>query len=214
MRFITFIFICFCSIVACAPHTFFISSNYMKKVKGIIYMKDGTAKDGLITISFENLKASDNEFTFISDSVGVAENLDIRKVKSYSVNNRTYVPKIIDVHLSKENHYLFVERLTGENDKMQLYKLQPSENTTLNGEEPFYYYISFPSFAEYDVIDINSSKLVLLFDIKMGNYIVDCPELLTKIQSKDKNYYYTLLSLGYKRIEVIKNIVQQYNNCK
>ena len=177
-------------------------------------MDDGSVKKGLITISFENMSAHDNELTIITDTGKAPKKLDIRKIKSYVIDKKTYMPKIIDVRLSNENHYLFVERLTDENARMNLYRVMPSENTTVSGEEPYYYFISFPSFAKYDVVDINSAKLVPLFDIKMSAYITDCPDLQGKIQDKEKNYYYTLMSLGGKRIEVIKNIVKEYNECK
>lgn len=200
---------------SCSPHaSYFKSGNNVEKIEGTVYMAGGAVKQGLITVSFENEHERDDEIIFKPDNATASEKLDIRNIESYTIAGHTYVPKIINLYLSFEYHFLFVERLTAENDRMQLYRLLPSENGVVKGEEPSYYYVSFPSLPKYDVIDINSSRLVPEFDIKIAEYIDDCPALLSKIQLKNKKYYYTLLSLGSKRQEVIKNIVKEYNNCK
>ena len=214
MRRVLLLIACSFILVSCATHSFFISPNSVSKTKGTIYMDDGTVKKGIITISFENEQERDNRIIVKKDKDAIDENLDIKSVKSYNIEGHTYIPKIIDVHMSHELHYLFVERLTDEKAKMQLYKLLPSANTYFFDEEPYYYFISFPSFAKYQVLDINSSKLVPDFDIKMSRYVEDCPDLTTKIQLKNKDYYYTTFSLGSKRADVIKRIVKEYNDCK
>ena len=206
--------VCLLMLFSCSPKAYFKTSNDAKEMYGVVYMDDGQVKKGFITVSFENIHERDNEIIFKTDKDAANESLDVKEISYYTINGHTYLPKIINLHLSNEYHYLFVERLTAERDKMQLYKLIPSANTNFAGEEPSYYYISFPSFTKYEVIDINSSKLVPEFDIKMSNYIKDCAALVTKVQLKDKGYYYALFSLGAKRVEVIKNIVKEYNNCQ
>jgi hypothetical protein len=211
-----FFSILFCiSMYGCTPRqSFFISPNNVYKKEGIVYMDDASVKKGIISIAFENMHERDNEMSIKADDDTVNEKLDVKKIRSYTIDGHTYVVKIINLYLGSEYHYLFVERLTNENDKMQLYKLIPPENTNVSGLDPYYYYISFPAFGEYQVIDINSEKLVPLFDIKMASYLKDCPDLQDKVRSKQKNYYYTLFSLGAIRIEIIKNIVKEYNECK
>jgi hypothetical protein len=132
----------------------------------------------------------------------------------YVINGNTYIPKKIDLNFTGEYHYLFVKRLTGEEDRMQLYELHQLFKSNDVGEETSYYYISLPSSPMYEAIDINSDKLIPNFENKMAAYVSDCPELADKIKHREKGYNYSFFSLRPKKLEVISRIVKEYNECK
>jgi hypothetical protein len=204
-----------CSLIlsSCASSAYFKTPNDVNKRNGTIYFEDGTVKKGMITILLENAYPEVNVIKFIPEGDTISRDINIKEIKSYFIDGNTYMPKLIYLDF-KEHHFLFVKRLTGENARMQLYELHQLYKSTSDGQETTDYFISLPSFSKYEVTDINSIKLIPLFDIKMGDYVSDCPALANKIRSKEKRYYYTFTALRPKKLEVIERIVKEYNSCK
>lgn len=208
--------ICFCFIIflqGCVSTSFFNTPNDVKKMQGTMYMQNGEIRKGLITVSLEHDLPSDNFIDLIPENDTVPTKINFADIKYYTIGNDTYVPKIVDLFLKGDYHYLFLKRLTTANDKMQFYELDQKYKSNDAGEETSYYFISFPNFSRYEAIDINSIKLIPEFDIKMSNYLSDCPAIAEKIKTKQQGYYYTFMSLRDKKLEVIKRIVKEYNEC-
>jgi hypothetical protein len=212
----SFLLIIICSffLPACKTTAYFNTPNDVYKMQGIVYMQDGTEKKGLITIFFEHVNALDNYINLIPVDGTIPVKIDFKNIKYYTVGNDTYVPKMIDLYMTGEYHYLFLKRLTYENARIQFYELPQLFKSNYDGEKVSYYFIAFPYFSRYELVNINSIKLIPEFDIKMGDYVSDCPELANKIRSKKAGYFYSSVSLSFQRQKVMEKIVTEYNNCK
>jgi len=211
----SFLWAVICSLIlsGCASSAYFKTPNDVNKRNRTIYFEDGTVKKGMITILLENDIPEANVIKFIPDGETDSRNINIKEIKSYFIDGNVYVPKLIYLDF-RDYHLLFVKRLTGENDRMQLYELHQLYKSNSEGQETSYYFISHPFFSKYEVVDINGTKLIPLFDIKMGDYVSDCPDLFNKIRTKQKRYFYTFTSLRPKKLEVIERIVKEYNSCQ
>ncbi|MBO9684222.1 MAG: hypothetical protein J7502_16410, partial [Flavisolibacter sp.] len=59
------------------------------------------------------------------------------------------------------------------------------------------------------------SRFVPDFNGKMSKLVADCPLLAAKISNKEDGYFYAQVSLFTdKRVNVIMNIIEEYNNCR
>lgn len=206
----------FCALLlsGCASTAYFSTPNDVHKIKGTVYLLDGSTKKGLITISLEVKQLSDNDISIIPDGSEMVEKINFKNIKYYSIDTNVYVPKIIDLALNKDYHYLFLKRLTKEDDKIQFYELPQSYKSNDAGEPRSYYYFALPYFSRYEVVDINSEKVVPGFEYKMSDYVSGCAMLADKIKTKTPGYYYGFLAGRGEKLQVMKKIVKEYNECR
>lgn len=186
----------------------------MSRQYGTIYMENGTQKNGEITIFFETAYAPKD---FISFSLnGKVEKMYVNEIKGYKIKDKYYVPRYIDIEGNGINHLLFVQRLTMEGSKIHLYELyQRNQGSNANGEDIYSYYISFPTLSKYEVWNASGKYLVPRFEEKMSKIVADCPALAQKIQQQNKGYFYAQLTLSnQKKADVLKKIIDEYNECK
>ncbi|MGZ3924346.1 MAG: hypothetical protein ACXVBJ_11300 [Flavisolibacter sp.] len=197
----------------CKAAAEFKTPNDTGKSEATVYFFDGTVKKGVLSVVFENQDPNMNHIYFIPANSTTAETLDYRTIKSYSIDGDVYVPKLVDIYVNDRKLYLFVKRLTTENARLQLFELHQLFKSSDSGEENFEYFISKLGSGVYDAVNINSSQL-FPFEKAMEAYVMGCPSLLQKVLRKQKGYYYSFSTFKTKRIEVMKRIVEEYNNCK
>ena len=175
-------------------------------------MLDGTEKKGEITIKFESWYGADK---FIQlENAGREERVLIDSIKSYRINDDYYFPKRIVLENSDQERLLFVKRLTKENSRINLYELYQARRQTSDGQEHFFYYISFPTQGTLEVWNIVSKNLVPNFDEKMGKLVEDCSVLSNKIKDRSRGYFLAQFTLSdTKKVEVLKRIINEYNDC-
>jgi hypothetical protein len=198
----------------CKSVAYFHTSNDMLRQHGTIYMEDGTEKNGEITIAFETGYSTKD---FINLSVnGKAEKVYTKNIKGYKIKDKYYVPRYIDIDGNGITHLLFVQRLTGESSKIHLYELyQRNQGANSNGEDVYSYYISVPNHSKFEVWNASSKNLVPRFDEKMSRIVADCPALAQKIQQHANGYFYAQFTLSdQKKADVLKKIIDEYNDCK
>jgi hypothetical protein len=205
---------CLYIVSGCKITAYFHTPNDMVRQYGTVYLENGTEKTGAITIDFEiGHPAKD----FISLSLnGKPVKVYIKDVKGYKIKDKYYVPRYIDVEGNGINYLLFVRRLTSEGSKIHLYEFYKRDGySNASGEDPYSYYISFPTLSKYDVWNVSGKYLVPRFDEKMSKIVSDCSALARKILQQDKGYFYTQLTTSnQKRAEVLKKIIDEYNECK
>lgn len=202
------------SISGCKTVAYFHTSNDMFGQNGTVYLEDGTEKNGEITIFFETGQEPKN---FIELKLnGKSEKIFIKEIKGYKIKDKYYVPRFVDLDGNGINHLLFVQRLTKENSKIHLYELyQRNQGNNAYGEDIYSYYISLPTLAKYEVWNASSKNLVPRFEEKMSKIVSDCPSLANKIQQQNKGYFYGQVTLSnQKKAEVLKRIIDEYNQCK
>lgn len=204
----------FFTISGCKSVAYFHTPNDMLRQYGTIYKEDGTEKNGEVTITFEAGQPAKN---FISLSVnGKVEKMYPRDIKGYKIKDKYYVPRYIDLEGNGISYLLFVQRLTGESSKIQLYQFyQRNQGSDANGDDVYSYYISFPTLSKYEVWNASGKYLVPGFNEKMSRIVADCPALALKIQRQNKGYFYAqLTSSNQKKADVLKKIIDDYNECK
>jgi hypothetical protein len=138
--------ICFFSFSGCIS-TYFKTPNDMYKTSATIYADDGTEKKGELTIQFET-GFDPESITLFHKETGETEKLNMKSIKYYKINKSSYFPKKMDLDLNGKYYFLFVERLTNENSRIQLYELHQLYKSTATGEERKLYFISLPTFSE------------------------------------------------------------------
>ena len=198
--------------IGCKAVSYFNTPNDVFKKDGIVYMLDGTEKKGEITIKFESWYGADK---FIQlENAGREERVLIDSIKSYRINDDYYFPKRIVLENSDQERLLFVKRLTKENSRINLYELYQARRQTSDGQEHFFYYISFPTQGTLEVWNIVSKNLVPNFDEKMGKLVEDCSVLSNKIKDRSRGYFLAQYTLSdTKKVEVLKRIINEYNDC-
>jgi len=198
--------------IGCKAVSYFNTPNDVFKKDGIVYMLDGTEKKGEITIKFESWYGADK---FIQlENAGREERVLIDSIKSYRINDDYYFPKKIVLENSDQERLLFVKRLTKENSRINLYELYQARRQTSDGQEHFFYYISFPTQGTLEVWNIVSKNLVPNFDEKMGKLVEDCSVLSNKIKDRSRGYFLAQFTLSdTKKVEVLKRIIDEYNDC-
>ena len=198
--------------IGCKAVSYFNTPNDVFKKDGIVYMLDGTEKKGEMTIKFESWYGADK---FIQlENAGREERVLIDSIKSYRINDDYYFPKRIVLENSDQERLLFVKRLTKENSRINLYELYQARRQTSDGQEHFFYYISFPTQGTLEVWNIVSKNLVPNFDEKMGKLVEDCSVLSNKIKDRSRGYFLAQFTLSdTKKVEVLKRIIDEYNDC-
>ena len=116
-----------------------------------------------------------------------------------------------------------MRRLTAENSRIHLYEdmEKVSETNKANGvtsSRTRYereYYLQLPNEQSDDVFPLGGSRFVPAFDEKMSRIVSDCPALAQKIATKADGYFYAQVSLfKEKRVNVLMNIIEEYNKCR
>jgi hypothetical protein len=224
MRTLTlFLTLLFLSLIGCKPYSYFKTPNDVLKSDCTVFLTDGTAKKGKLTIQFETGHRTDNMIHLMSER-NREEKISIDNIQYYQINNDCYYPKKINLETyeipSKDNLYLpdvrnilFMKRLTKENSKIILYELSESRINSLDGLEHQYYFISFQSDDRLSASNIGSNKFFPKFEEKMSNLVSDCPLLSNKIRQKTKGYFASQISLDLKKYEIFKKIIEEYNTC-
>jgi hypothetical protein len=113
------------------------------------------------------------------------------------------------------NALRFVKQLTPNNSDLQLYEnefLVKSTDGKVTKEMQLF--VQLPQ-NKLEIYNAQSDKFIPKFDEKVSNYLQNCPELSSKIKSKDKDFFYAFVNQGEtKRKQVWMNIVNEYNQCR
>jgi hypothetical protein len=199
---------------ACRSLAYFHTSNDMLRQPATVYLQDGKEKNGEITIFFETTYPPKDYITLSSG--GSEEKIKAGGIRGYRIKGKYYVPRYIDLDGNGIEHLLFVQQLTPDTSRIQLYELyERKQGVDANGEDPFTYYISTPALPKYVVWNASSKYLVPRFEEKMSRLVADCPALAQKIEQQQHGYFYAQLVLSnHKKAEVLRRIIDEYNACR
>jgi hypothetical protein len=163
-------------------------------------------------------------------------------VAGFTIGNEKYVLKqvrnnsitiekgnsILEQLLTR-NKYFFMQQLTMENSRIHLYK---NDNISINKDNNrehrmITYYLQLPNDNSNEVHNIEGSKLLPQFEVKMSALVNDCSILAQKITERKPGYYYSdfnlpILSIESNstsyikdlRVDVLMTIINKYNQCK
>jgi hypothetical protein len=184
---------------------------------------DGSEIDGKLTIQFETGHDREKYLKIKSDS-NAERKILVTDVQYYKYKNEYYFPKETNleayeipnrdkVYTPNVNNLLFMKRMTKAYAKIQLFQLFKSRNNSLEASDQYDYYISFNNENRWIAWSIRGNKFFPNFEEKMSKIVFNCPTLADKIQHKMNGYAARQLSVDAKKYEVIKKIVEEFNNC-
>ncbi len=201
--------------LGCKTTPYFSTSNDFYKQKIDLYMVDGSSRSGNASVLFEERDRARDFLYFRENNSDSEMKVNVKDIKAYVYKGDYYIPKYIDLYGNGVYNLLFVKRLTSEQSKIQLYHLKQVFKSNDTGEEQNFYFISLPAHSRYEVWNMNSINLVPNFDSKMSALVSDCPALAAKIAQKQKGYFYAQMSFSSQnRADVLKRIIDEYNDCK
>ena len=198
----------------CKPASYLKTPNNVFKKQGTLYMLNGAEKKGAITINLGN-EHTQSEYILLTTAAG-EEKISPDSIGSYKIGEDHFFPKKIDLYFEGAKRFLLVKRLTKENLRIQLYELYQEARETVDGlNDNYYYFISLPGQGRLEAWSAAGKNLVPDFNLKMSIQVKDCPALAQKIMEKKKGYFFVQYTMAYsKKLEVLKRIIEEYNNCR
>ena len=187
---------------------------------GTLYLTNGKSVDGKLVIQMGNLFSSDVKVYAEGDKKPM--HFDLGEVEGYRIRNDYYALKEKKGGLAIGRRLSFMKRLTPENSRIHLYEdlEKVTETNKVNGNtnnRTYYeteYFMQLPGEEGSAVYALGGSKFVPNFDEKMSRMVSDCPSLSQKIAIKEDGYFYAQISLfKEKRVNVLMNIIEEYNRC-
>ena len=209
---------------SCKTSAYFNSPNDLNYITGTLYLTTGEKLEGKISVNEE----AGGIIKIYLDGEKKPQRYRFPEVKAYSIRNEYYELKEVKdgIAFNRAYRFHFMKRLTPADSKIHLYEYLDKQtqysgyggyrrNSTAYTSLEKNYYIQLSS-EKYDgVWDIGLSKLVPNFDEKMSKIVDDCPTLSQKIANKEKGYFYSQLGAGEeKRVDMLWNIINEYNQCK
>ncbi len=207
----------------CKTYSYFNSSNDLLNKDCQVFLVDGTEIDGKLTIQFETGHNID-KYLKIQTGTNAQKKIFITDIQYYKYNNEYYFPKEINleayeipfrdkIYTPNVNNLLFVKRLTKEGAKIQFFELFKSRNNSPDVTDRYDYFISLNNENRFMSWSIRGSKFFPDFEEKTSQIVSDCPSLAEKIKQKMNGYAVRQISVDQKKYEVIRRIVDEYNNC-
>lgn len=194
--------------------------NDMKGQPASLTLNTGVLLNGKI-----NVKITNNYYA--AEIVEFAEGTDkeykfykLKDIKLLYINGSNYYVKTIAGYNTNNNRdaQRFVKEISQPGGRMTLYENETiTKNTTTNATETkTQFFVQLPNEPNNEIYNIESSKFTPKFDEKMSSYVQDCPALVEKIRSKNKDYFYPFLlsDNSVRRKAVLLQIINEYNSCR
>jgi len=195
---------------------YFNTANDLRFMEGTVYLTNGRTVDGKISVSSGSFLSS--PLKVYQDGDKKPMQFSLRDIQSYRLRNDYFDLKNIRGGLSIGQHFVFMKRLTPEDSRIHLYEhlVQSRDKRDLHRNRyETEYFMQLPSDNSTDVWPVNGSKLVPEFDEKMSKLVKDCPNLSKKIAGKEEGYFYRQVTIfKEKRMDVLLNIIEEYNQCR
>ncbi|MBS1732055.1 MAG: hypothetical protein JST02_02050 [Bacteroidetes bacterium] len=199
--------------IGCKSISYFNTPNDVLETKAMLYMQNGSKKEGNITVLFETGHTAKEFIEFTSNNL--KEKIPIDSIRCYQIKNNFYYPRILDYELNGSENLLFVKRLSNDSSLIHLFELYVRNPANSASPETYYYFLSFPKQDSTRPINIASKKIMPNFDEKMSTLVEDCPQLAYKVKTKAKGYFLPQISFGNTRkTEILLRIINEYNSCR
>jgi hypothetical protein len=217
-RIVFSLFIAAILLSSCRSISFFETPNALRNIPATLYLVNGRSYQG--NLSVHTSKYSNSAVKLYTEGDKKPMRFGIHHIKGYDLRNNYYELKEVRGGLRLGKEYSFMRQLTKENSRIHLYEnirkvahpggKHTNSYTTYETE----YFLQIPGDESDAVWNLHSSKFVPGFDEKMSKLVSDCPSLASKIANKESGYYYAQVSLfKEKRLNVLMNIVEEYNTC-
>lgn len=205
----------FIALTSCSS-TYFNNANDMGKAFGQVTLQDGTELSGAISF-----RARTNNIKFYGSDSKEARKILLSDIKFIEIRGNKYAPKLIRDRGSLTMRFL--KPLTRDDSRLGLYEFYEEETRTVHDyrgrpytrdQEKIIYYLETPVMRGQEPLwELSGKQLVPNFDVKMSEVVKDCPALAEKIRNKERGYFYAMIT-GRDRVDIMLNIIEEYNRCK
>ncbi|MEO7767330.1 MAG: hypothetical protein ABIS01_07880 [Ferruginibacter sp.] len=141
------------TLFGCKSTSFFNAANDFTDKDCTVFLLNGAEKNGKLTVQFETGHSSNNTI-HIKTVNNEEEKILIDSIRFYKIGKDFFYPKEINLesfeiqyknnlYLPNASNILFVKRLTQENARINFFELFQSKNKTNDGNDHFYYLVSF-----------------------------------------------------------------------
>jgi hypothetical protein len=204
---------------SCRSMAYFETPNDFRNMPATLYLTNGRSYHGKLQVHTNQYSKSAIRLYTEGDKKPMR--FSLADVKAYDFRNDYYELKEVQGGMRLVKEHFFMKRLTKEDSRIHLYEnvrkvTRPSGKHT--NSYVYYekeYFLEIPHEKDDGVWALTSSKFVPHFEEKMSKLVADCPTLASKISSKEDGYFYAQVSLiNEKRVNVLMNIIDEYNNCE
>ncbi|MGZ8537590.1 MAG: hypothetical protein ACXWV9_04960 [Flavisolibacter sp.] len=196
--------------------SYFNSPNDLRYMEGTVFLNNGKTIDGKISVNSSGFLSS--PLKVYTEEEKKPMQFPLRDIKSYRIRNDYFDLKNIRGGISVGQHAVFMRRLTKEDSRIHLYEHMVQSNNKQDlhrNRYDIHYFMEIPSENSFDVWPVEGSKFVPEFDEKMSKLVADCPDLSRKIADKEEGYFYRQVTVfREKRMDVLLNIIEEYNRCR
>lgn len=208
-------------ITGCKTTSFFITSNDLRKRPATLYLLNKDSIPGQLSVALEdsyhirNAAAYPTYVEFTPQGKDSAERIPLSQISGYRMGTTFYALKVVDIYMNNFQRLLFLQQLTPDGSKIQLYELHESGQANATGESLYSYYLSLPGSAPRETINTRGTRLVPGFEVKMSELVADCPSLAEKIRAKEKGYFIPFVTFdARKHPDVLLRIINEYDHCQ
>ena len=187
--------------------------------EAILFINDSTVLHGKLFLAKKNWSLN-NEIGihFFENGTKKDKYYKPEEIMGFQMGNSYYEPKFLGAGgaVSTPIVKTMVKRLTPEGSKMAMYEYF-SHIGTKNGQgyieykDELVYFVQLPNSKDGKIYQFSDNRFVPKFDSKVSNIVADKPELAEKIRSKNKEYFYALITEQSHQNRVWWNIVNEYN---
>jgi hypothetical protein len=187
--------------------------------EAILFINDSTVLHGKLFLAKKNWSFN-NEIGihFFENGSKKDKYYKPEEIMGFQMGNSYYEPKFLNGGGAVNTPIVktMVKRLTPEGSKMAMYEYF-SHTGTKNGQgfieykDELVYFVQLPNTKDDRVYQFSDNKFVPKFDSKVSNLVADKPGLAEKIRSKNKDYFYPLITEQSHQNRVWWNIVNEYN---
>jgi hypothetical protein len=193
------------------------SIEYAQEAK--LFINDSTVLHGKLFLAKKNWSFN-NEIGihFFENGTKKDKYYKPEEIMGFQMGNSYYEPKFLNGGGAVNTPIVktMVKRLTPEGSKMAMYEYF-SHTGKKNGQgfieykDELVYYVQLPNTKNDRIYQFSDNKFVPKFDSKVSSMVADKPELAEKIRSKNKEYFYALITEQAHQNKVWWNIINEYN---
>jgi hypothetical protein len=208
-------------IAGCKSTSYFSTPNYVSKCRATLYLTNRDTLPGELSVTLEDnghLSSGARYPAFVNftpEGKDTAQRISLDRIVGYRLGTSFYALKVVDIRTNGIQRLLFLQQLTPDSSKIQLYELHESGQANATGESLYTYYLALQGFSRLEAINTRGSRIIPEFEEKMSAIVADCPTLAARIRAKEKGYYIPLVSFdARKHPDVLLRIITEYNHCR
>jgi len=140
------------------------------------------------------------------------------EVKGFQMGENYFVPKFLGQGgaVTTPSRKTIVRLLTAAGSRMNMYEYIVHNNTknpsgSVQNQTIIVHFVELPNSTDDKIYQFGDNKFVPHFDTRVSSIVADKPALAGKIKSKNKDYFYAMVTEAGHQEKVWWNIINEYN---